>query len=265
MSHLSPAECLLKSLGISEPREINVEAIAYDQGAVVRYRLLNGCEARIVGHGDRAIISVDDQVTGPRRRFSVAHELGHWHHHRGQSFLCRSEDIGNPHYDPLNPERLADMYAADLLLPSYLFVPRAESLSAITFENIKALSKEFSTSVTATALRMVEYGPESAMLVCHNWRGRKWFYRPAHIPRRWFPQDKLDPASDAYSLLNGEAGISRQVRINARAWFEAPNAEHYDLFEQNFRIAEGEVLTVLIFENYEMLDGAASRCRRVVV
>ena len=38
---------------------------------------LAGGDARIMGVGDRAIITVDDAASRVRQRFSVAHELGH--------------------------------------------------------------------------------------------------------------------------------------------------------------------------------------------
>ncbi len=177
-----PAEQLLQALGVTDPRDIDLEAIAYDQGAVVKYRSLNGCEARIVGYGGRAIITVDDRHRPTRVRFSTAHELGHWHSHRGRSLVCRPEDIGNARRGPLDPERIADGYAADLLLPRFLFVSRADALRRTTVENIEAVADEFSTSITATAIRFVEYGPEPAMLVCHGPEGRRWFNRPRHIP-----------------------------------------------------------------------------------
>lgn len=262
---MRPAEVLLRSLGITDPADIDVEAIAYDQGAVVRFRPLRGCAARIVGHGDRAIITVNDRDGPARRRFSAAHELGHWHHHRGHTFICRPEDIGRLPADSPDPERVADAYAADLLLPPYLFIPRCDALDELTFESIVALSRDFSTSVTATALRMVELGPEPAMLVCHDRNGRRWFFRPPHIPRRWFPRDELDISSPARDTLNGGARVGRRQRVGAEIWFDTHNADHHEIFEQSFRTATGEILTILVFRDYEMLDGAASRCRNVPI
>jgi len=94
-SAFSQAERLLRSLGVTEPEEIDLEALAWHMGVVkVKYRELDGCEARIVGLGDQAIITVDNRAIPRRRRFSLAHELGHWHLHRGKTLLCRHEDIG---------------------------------------------------------------------------------------------------------------------------------------------------------------------------
>lgn len=154
MKAINPAERLLKSLGITEPAEIDLEAIAFDQGAVVRYRNLSGCEARILGHGNNAIISVDKCGLRTRKRFSIAHELGHWHHHRGQKLACRVEEYQPKHKRPA--ERTANAYASSLLMLGYLFDPIARQSKKLTFKTVEEMAGEFNTSRTATAIRLVE-------------------------------------------------------------------------------------------------------------
>src|SRR5438105_3343250 len=123
----TPAELILKRLGISQPKEINLEAIAWDMGARVRYRPLDGCEARIVGSADQAIITVNSRSNPRRQRFSIGHELGHWHHDRGRVMLCHADDIGRAAVGLLNPERIADRFASSLLMPAYIFAPIARA------------------------------------------------------------------------------------------------------------------------------------------
>ena len=116
-----PAERLLHDLGITEPGEIDVEVIACAAGAAVRYRRLAIGDARIVGLGDRAIITVDDRASRVRQRFSVAHELGHWHHHRGRRLICHG--AADQQDGAAGCEREADGYAADLLMPRFMLGP----------------------------------------------------------------------------------------------------------------------------------------------
>jgi len=254
---LRPAELLLKDLGITDPREIDLEAIALDQGAIVKHGSLDGCEARIVGYGSRAIITVDDRKSWTRQRFSTAHELGHWKHHRGRSLVCRPDELSDLRSNSLDPERVADFYAADLLLPRYLFVPRAAALRLSTFEAVEILSREYSTSIPATAIRLAQYGPEPAMLVCHGPGGRKWFNRPQQIPERWFPRDDLSADSSAMNLLYGKNRFGRRSTVGAEAWFDRWDASRYELYEQSFKISDQEVLTLLVFTNAEMLEDVA--------
>ena len=57
--HLRTAAELLDALGITNAREIDVEAIAQYCGATILYEPLQGCEARILGYGDRAVITIN--------------------------------------------------------------------------------------------------------------------------------------------------------------------------------------------------------------
>src|SRR6478672_7270291 len=111
----TPAERILILLGVTEPADIDLEAIAWDQGAVVNCRPLDGSEATIIGTQRRAVITVNSRSSPERRRFSLGHELGHWHHHRGQLLFCNKSDVANFANDALNPERHADAFASDLI------------------------------------------------------------------------------------------------------------------------------------------------------
>ena len=253
MNQLSPAEELLKDLGVNIAGDIDIEAIAYHVGAIVKYRPLNGCEGRIIGTDDRAVITVNSLAIQTRQRFSVAHELGHWHHHRGRSLMCLSDEISNPPKGYSNPERVANGYAADLLMPRFLLRPMAKEIGKVSFQAVEALRGEFKTSITATAIRLVEHGPEPAMLICHTRSGRKWFRRSPDVPAKWFPQDNLDADSSAMDVLYGKAECGNRSLIGADAWFDRWDAERYELYEETRRIAAGEILTLLVFEYAEML------------
>lgn len=81
---------MLSDLGISEPKDIMIEALAEYLGATIIYERLKGSAARILGIGNRAFITVDSESRRERQRFSAGHELGHWMIDRGKiaSFVC---------------------------------------------------------------------------------------------------------------------------------------------------------------------------------
>lgn len=264
MNALSPPERILQELGVTDPREIDLEAIAWHLGARIKRCELDGCEARIIGHRDRAIIRVSCLSHPRRQRFSIGHELGHWHHHRGRMLICRPEEIGNQRRAP-PVERAADRYAADLLLPRYLLDPLARHYTRLTMRAVRELAELFETSITATAIRLVENGHSPALLVCHGPRGRKWFTRSPDIPERWFPQEQLDSESFAFSLLFGQGPEEAQPRlIGADAWFDRSEAQRYELHEQSIRTSSDEILTILLVSDERMLvdSGAPSGYRR---
>ena len=51
-------------------------------------------DAEIRLFGRRTVLDYVSDGTQPKRR--RRDDLGRWHHYRGQSFVCRSEDIGRP-------------------------------------------------------------------------------------------------------------------------------------------------------------------------
>ena len=257
---ISPAERLLQELGVTEPDEIDLEAIAYYVKARVKYRPLDGCEARIIGKGDEAIITVNANSTYRRKRFSIAHELGHWHHHRGKCLACRVEEY-RPR-DALSPERTADGYAADLLMPYYLFQPLARQQSKLTFKAVTALADTFNASKPAAAIRLVESDHSSALLVCHGPRGRKWFTRAPSVPQVWFPQDALDADSYAFGVqFGGKPDDPMPRKIGAEAWFDRRGADRFELHEQTIRTGPDETLTLLLISDSRMLEDQDFRGR----
>ena len=59
----------------------------------------------------------------PRRRFTIAHELGHWqlHRHGGQNVYCRSAVVDADDAEgPAEPEEEANAFAAAVLMPARL-------------------------------------------------------------------------------------------------------------------------------------------------
>ncbi|WP_299902581.1 ImmA/IrrE family metallo-endopeptidase [uncultured Ruegeria sp.] len=258
MKGIDPAERLLKSLGVTEPHEIELEDIAFDQGAEIRYCDLSGCEADILGYQDRAIISIDRKRGFRRRRFSIAHELGHWHYHRGKKLQCRVEEY-QPKHKQL-AERKANGYAASLLMPHYLLKPRARDHRKLTFKTIEQFSSEFRTSLSAAAIRLVEADIWPCMLICHTRQGRKWFTQAPMFHDRWFPQTELDPESSAFDVIFGQSeGDTHPRIIGAEAWFDRVEAQRYELFEQAKRVGDGEALVLLTIKDSRMMEEEPER------
>ena len=251
MSH-GPAEALLRSLGIMRPGDIDVEAIAWSVGAKVREGILESCEARIIGYRDRAIITVRSGGDPRRKRFSIAHELGHWTQHRGHSSICRANEIGNPS-SANQTERQADRFAADLLMPRYLLEGSLAAHSRPSLEAIDAIGAQYTTSRLATALRCVDVARWPVMVICHGPGGRRWFKRSEAIPERWFPRNDLDPSSPAMTVLFGNIDRSRPQIVAADLWFDRRDAARFRVTEQSTKAHGGEIITLLVLSDPKML------------
>jgi IrrE N-terminal-like domain len=255
MRTIRDPEELLREFGITRPDQIDLEAIAWTQNARVQYRQLHGCEARIIGAENRAKISLKPDGNPRRRRFSLAHEIGHWQCHRGQTLMCQADDIETGSALGKLPERAADRFAAQLLMPEFLI---RESLrgynNRFDMKTIRAMADDFDMSLTAAAIRLIERNTVPSLLVCHTPRGRKWFTRSPIVGHRWFPMEQLDKDSLAFDVLFNEGADDKFLRSSgADAWFDHPFADDMPIKEQTVRIFDDQVLTLLVVEDERML------------
>ena len=140
-------------------------------------------------------------------------------------------------------------------MPAYIFDPIARSYPKATFQTVTAIADLFDTSITATAIRLVEGRHFPAVLVCHGSKGRKWFTRSPDVPDRWFPQDMLDAQSFAFGVLFGkQANDAMPRKIPADAWFDRSEAQRYDVHEQTIRTGDDEILTLVLMRDPKMLE-----------
>lgn len=244
------AEYILRELGVTSPNEIDVEAIAWRLGARVKYERLDHCEARIVGANDAAIITVNQKASAERQRFSICHEIGHWIYHRRQILLCQADEIERPSAESTTLERVADRFASELLMPTYLFVPIAESFGRPSMHAVRRLSEVFNTSHTATAIRLVEMSQEPMILTCYGRGGRRWFARSQTVKKSWFPNDDLSAETSTFNILHRSASQALPAKTaSAATWFGRWDASRFELVEESFRVAASEVLTLLRFKD----------------
>jgi hypothetical protein len=91
-----------------------------------------------------------------RRRFTIAHEIGHWilHAKRGQDanfeHSCRPTDIREKKADGEGVEAEANRFAAELLMPEEIITQVAEECA----HNLPLLAERFGVSVPAVELRL---------------------------------------------------------------------------------------------------------------
>lgn len=246
---------LLEELGITEPSEIELEVIAQFVGATVVAEPLVGAEARLVGTGDSAIITINSNASVPRQRFSIGHELGHWMHDRGRAQFACGTRVQNANFYGSDPESLANRYSTELLLPDFMFQPRVGKRHP-TLETVQDLGRAFNTSITATASRLVELGMWPAMLVCFSMDKRQWFKRGRDVPDKIWPLKMLDKDSIAYALLQDSGATSATEEVDADAWIDSPDAGDYTVVESSIKVTPELVVSLLWWKNQSQLRDA---------
>jgi Zn-dependent peptidase ImmA (M78 family) len=247
------AEARIAELGIRDPHDIDVDAIAFDARMLVEYEALEGCEAMLVGAGDRAIATIRPSNIRGRERFSVGHELGHWEMHRGRSFACRSDDPDRNLTSDKPREREADEYSAHLLMPAAFFGPAIKALGKPGFKDLDDLSVDYRTSLLATVIRLADIDTLPVIVACYSDQGLKWSKSAKHVPRRWWLRSQLDDDSFAHGLLTAGTRIASARKQPGEVWFENDDAENYEVTEECIPGKAGEVL-VLLYLSSPMLD-----------
>ena len=248
----NPVE-LLKELGVRSPEDLDIEAVAEYCGATIRYRPLLGCEARVMGYKDRAIITVNANSKRPRQRFSAGHELGHWMRDRGTvAFKCDEQNFVRD-WSLDNPEYRANRFASDLLLPLFLFCPLAYGLP-ITFASVRKLADAFQMSLTATAIRLVNHGSYPSMLVCLGPQGREWFVASPTVKGKLWPVENAGFHTGALRLLrHGGTDSDGPKEVRADEWINNPYADQYWIKEDSLIVRPELVLALLWWEDEQQL------------
>ena len=99
-----------------------------------------------------------------RQRFSMAHELGHLL--LEMSGFPKQSNFAPSHrgsYHRNSEELLCDKIAAEILMPRLAFLADGEK-HGWSLEGLTTLSKEYDTSIPATAIRMIDLMPETSVL-----------------------------------------------------------------------------------------------------
>lgn len=247
------AEALIAELGIASPGELDVDAIAFDAGVEVSYEALVGCEASLVGFKNRAIATVSPSASRGRERFSVAHEIGHWTLHRGQSFRCRVDtpDENIASHKPVEKE--ADTFASHLLMPGPLFNPFVKAAGRPGFKQLGEIAAQFDTSLMATTLRLANINTLPTIVACYGQSGLRWHVMAQDVPKRWWLKRSLDEDSFAYDLMHLGKPCSHLGKQPAEAWFDNDDAGKYEVYEQCVPSLSGDILVLLYLADEEML------------
>lgn len=211
---------IIQALDIEDSSEIDVEAIAMERGAIVVEGSLKGADGRLSILGSQALITVKSNIPElGKKRFIMAHELGHFQLHQAKfpAVSCSDSDFSEwGKSKPLEVE--ANYFAAELLMPEHIFKRKTEGKELSKFL-IESLSKEFQTSLTATSIRFVTLRPEYA-LVCSEKSVIKWFVIGGEFPYNLNVLGKLHPDSTAYDFFKGQYLPNTFLPVAMDAWID---------------------------------------------
>jgi len=155
----SAAIKLISEYAITLPDEIPIEDIIIGQGAFFEEKPMSGADGRIIFSKKNAIIVINSRIKDKnRRRFAIAHELGHFELHKNlERFYACDEKSFMDFHQKGSQEAEANNFAAELLMPTKIFQSLLKK-EPFSIQSIIELSCIFTTSITSTAIKYTQYG-----------------------------------------------------------------------------------------------------------
>ena len=162
------AERLLAQHQITRP-PVDVEALAHAEAILVVHRRFKDADVSgmLFRDGDHHVIGVNSAHPAARRRFTIAHELGHRALHPGRELILdvpvrvNLRDKTSSMASDLE-EIEANAFAAALLMPEQMIRDQLSQLPAIKRREpdatAAALSRIFKVSISALNFRLINLG-----------------------------------------------------------------------------------------------------------
>lgn len=239
-------------LGITEPSEIDLEAVAFYKDAIVKEERLTGCEARIIGVGDKAIITVNSISTAERKRFSIGHELGHWFKDRGKiGNLCKHSDMDLSNNNLGHREVIANSFASELLMPSYLMKQSLRELP-LTLDTISFVKESYKSSFIAALRRTIAMEIHLGFFAIYDSQGRRVLFSHNNVlPYSFMPPREAPLGSAVHDLLSGKSTDQSAKLMDGDIWCKDNSADSAVVHEHAFHYHDGQYITLVWWEDEE--------------
>lgn len=222
---------LLGDFGLDDVIDIDLRDLVFARSIIYREVPLGDCEGRIVfGNKGNAIITVNSETSFlPRKRFSIAHELGHFELKHREIHYDNEASLDFYRYG--NQETEANEFASELLLPSALF-EKAVSGKAFSPLLIDDIARKFGTSLSSALFKYVDCGPHP-IVVIYSYDGRVKFIRKSpNYSRRLIDYTNLQVPNNS---VTEEWFKDRTVyapddiqRVDLAVWFDLSRRTSFD-------------------------------------
>ena len=160
-----------------------------------------------------------------RKRFTIAHEFGHYilHRHGQDQFACGDADIETGHGNEQDIEAEADKFASTLLMPLDDFRKQVDG-HPVSFDLLGHCADRYGVSLTAAALRWTEIAEKRAVLVASRDDHLLWaksnqaaFKSGAYFATR---KQTIELPQDALAHSNNLLDAGAQLQsTRAQTWF----------------------------------------------
>lgn len=172
--------------------------------------ILGACKSK----GLNKLIVISPSITNvARKRFTVAHEIGHLFLHHG-NLKCISTDF-ELWRDKCIEEYEANTFASELLLPYTIVIQEIKSQD-LTYSIIENIAERYKVSLSTSAIRLVKLDKGMSAVVFHDGRKINWVVRSQTCP-----ENIQTTSIDARSLFRrtNDNRTTIKAKVDPDLWF----------------------------------------------
>jgi len=175
------ARRLYEEFGLQSSRDFVLEDLVYVRDIIYEEKPLPNCDGRILFGESKTMITINSNIKyDGRRRFTIAHELGHHEMHRGIS-LPEDTPLTLDYFQHGNQEYEANEFATELLMPEQEFRNFVTG-KRFSPDLLREVAAHFDTSITSSAFRYLQIGTHPVFLF-HSSNGKLNYWKSS--PNYW--------------------------------------------------------------------------------
>mgnify|MGYP003806298201 CR=1 FL=1 len=229
------ANKMLQECGLDSVLDLPLEMLVAGRGAILRYSELKGSDGRIVfGNAGKAVITINSNIEYEgKRRFTIAHELGHFEMHKNIE-THNDSDLTLNNFRNGDTETEANQFASELLMPEHVFVSECTK-KRFSPKLLRDLAEKFNSSITSVAFRYLEIGTHPIYIFCSHanivkyWKRTDGYYlRVKDITKLTVPEESV--AAEFYKDGRIYSKEESAQQIFRSTWFESGKYDKDDVF-----------------------------------
>jgi Zn-dependent peptidase ImmA (M78 family) len=256
------AHKLLNECGVEIPLGEDLRRlVAYKGGILIEKPLPNG-DGRIIHGKNHSIIRINSNIehTG-RKRFTIAHELGHlvmhkeFHvHNDSKSLNWLANTIEQLKFGKEEAE--ANAFASELLMPSRMF-REALTLKKLSPELLSSIADTFQTSIISSAFKCVDLDLYPMCIFFIENGQIKYWNRSRSLALNVNDRVMLAPPQFSVAMEYLKAGYKPiynkselQQRIDWNVWFSSSHVPEYSsCFEYCIPIQQANTMISIVWQD----------------
>ena len=243
------AKNIINEFGIEDPKDFSVEELIYARDIIFEEKKILNSDGRIVFGKSKTKISINSEMKySGRRRFTLAHELGHFELHHNENTHLEDNPLTLDYFKYGGQEYEANQFAVELLMPSAYFVSFTKG-KQFSPDLLREIAEHFQTSLTSATFRYLEIGQHPISLFhCRDKKVNYWKNSPDYY-RKVKDITRLQPPEDSVAMEFFSDGTIYRKKDSAQeiyksTWFETDEYDNEDEYYE-YAIVTKDYNTVL--------------------